>query len=593
MDNRFFKVPFASNGDTQTIPDETDNEGFVSFNEGWGGDYERDLRTDTRAKPVGRKEMNYVLNAITRNIRQYQTTGFPEFITAADNNGAAFAYGTGVVVMHNNALYLSLVSNNTSVPGTDESTWQVYIQREATEGETLAGVSAISAITPRRLKLKTDIIENSITDISSSLSRVGNLQVAQVYLESSGVVTLTVPTDCVQILLIGRYVTDGVESRDRWDSTIYANGELVDTTSFYGFVTGGSGHGHHRREFLPFSKLIDMQVLAGDPINFQYTSNRNSNTTFTVFYIQGVSTEEPDQPSTIIISPLNSVINAGTSQQLIAMVLPSSAAAEYPVTWQVSDPALGTIDSNGRYSANVGASGTQSVIASVSTGLASTAIITQHIFLTGIEIGDAPADLVAGNTYTVPVTYTPSNYTEAILTSSSDSTSATLSALGTLSISNAGSTTLSLAGANSGITKSITIVAVDKETPDVFLKIENNLSDVSSISEARENLELGELATKDSLTAGDVGAVHIADVAIVAELDLNSMTGPGEYFQNISSNALLSLHYPVNVAGAFKVYRTGVDAGGCRQVYMPYNSTSEYRRYAYGDPLVFSAWIEK
>lgn len=586
-------MPFASNGDTQTIQDETDNEGFVSFNEGWGGDYERDLRTDTRAKPVGRKEMNYVLNAITRNIRQYQTTGFPEFITAADNNGAAFAYDTGVVVMHNNALYLSLVSNNTSVPGTDESTWQVYIQRESTEGETLAGVSAISAITPRRLKLKTDIIENSITDISSSLSRVGNLQVAQVYLESSGVVTLTVPTDCVQILLIGRYVTDGVESRDRWDSTIYANGELVDTTSFYGFVTGGSGHGHHRREFLPFSKLIDMQVLAGDPINFQYTSNRNSNTTFTVFYIQGVSTEEPDQPSTIIISPLNSVINAGTSQQLIAMVLPSSAAAEYPVTWQVSDPALGTIDSNGRYSANVGASGTQSVIASVSTGLASTAIITQHIFLAGIEIGDAPADLVAGNTYTVPVTYTPSNYTEAILTSSSDSTSATLSALGTLSISNAGSTTLSLAGANSGITKSITIVAVDKETPDVFLKIENNLSDVSSISEARENLELGELATKDSLTAGDVGAVHIADVAIVAELDLNSMTGPGEYFQNISSNALLSLNYPINVAGALKVYRTGVDEVGCRQVYMPYNSTSEYRRYAYGDPLVFSAWIEK
>lgn len=586
-------MPFASNGDTQTIQDETDNEGFVSFNEGWGGDYERDLRTDTRAKPVGRKEMNYVLNAITRNIRQYQTTGFPEFITAADNNGVAFAYGTGVVVMYNNTLYLSLVSNNVSVPGSDESTWQVYIQREATEGETLAGVSAISAITPRRLKLKTDIIENSITDISSSLSRVGNLQVAQVYLESSGVVTLTVPTDCVQILLIGRYVTDGVESRDRWDSTIYANGELVDTTSFYGFVTGGSGHGHHRREFLPFSKLIDMQVLAGDPINFQYTSNRNSNTTFTVFYIQGVSTEEPDQPSTIIISPLNSVINAGTSQQLIAMVLPSSAAAEYPVAWQVSDPALGTIDSNGRYSANVGASGTQSVIASVSTGLASTAIITQHIFLTGIEFGDVPANLVAGNTYTVPITYTPANYTEAILTSSSDSTSATLSALGTLSISNAGSTTLSLAGANSGITKSITIVAVDKETPDVFLKIENNLSDVSSISEARENLGLGELATKDSLTAGDVGAVHIADVAIVAELDLNSMTGPGEYFQNISSNALLSLNYPINVAGVLKVYGTGVDAVGCRQVYMPYNSTSEYRRYAYGDPLLFSAWIEK
>lgn len=35
---------------------------------------------------------------------------------------------------------------------------------------------------------------------------------------------------------------------------------------------------------------------------------------------------------------------------------------------------------------------------------------------------------------------------------------------------------------------------------------------------------------------------------------------------------------------------TGVSEGACRQFYWPYNSTKEYRRCGYGDPLVFSEW---
>ncbi|WP_431021801.1 pyocin knob domain-containing protein [Erwinia rhapontici] len=105
-------------------------------------------------------------------------------------------------------------------------------------------------------------------------------------------------------------------------------------------------------------------------------------------------------------------------------------------------------------------------------------------------------------------------------------------------------------------------------------------------------MALGNLAIKDALTANETGAVPVADKTLPADTDLRTVTEPGEYFQNITSNATLALNYPVAIAGALKVYRTGVDEGGCLQVYMPYNSTAEFRCYAFGDPLVFSDWKE-
>ncbi|MBN5270809.1 hypothetical protein JY473_01590 [Serratia marcescens] len=130
-----------------------------------------------------------------------------------------------------------------------------------------------------------------------------------------------------------------------------------------------------------------------------------------------------------------------------------------------------------------------------------------------------------------------------------------------------------------------------------YLVIKNNLSEIADAgevaqAESQKNLGLGELATKDTVTAEETDAVPVADKTLPAGTDLNAITEPGEYFQNETSNATLALNYPEAVAGALKVYRTGGDVGACRQVYMPYNSTVEHRRYAFGDPLVFSAWIE-
>ncbi|AFC22519.1 tail fiber protein [Pectobacterium phage ZF40] len=603
MDQKFFRVPFAQSGDRQTIPDATQTSGAVSFPSGWGGDYAKDPAVDANAKPVEREAMNAILYAITNAVRQYQTFGFPEYITPADNNGGAFSYSSGAVVRYRAAAdqpfksYVSIADNNTSVPGSDETKWQEFIYREATTQEITEGTSGTTVVSPRRLKERTDIIDGEIDEINDSLTRVGNLQVAQVSIDAQGSVVLNAPTDCVQILIIGHYTADAVESRDYWESKLSVNGAVVDTTPFYGYVTGSRGHGHHRRELLPFSQLVDMQLTAGDAINFEYSSNRGSSTTFTVFYIQGVSTDKPDHPTAIIISPGSSTINAGGQQQLTATVLPANVAADYPVTWSVSDPALGSVDSNGLYTANSGASGTQSVIASVSTGLASTATITQHVYLTNIDIGNPPANLIADRTYTVPITYSPSNYTEPVQTSSSDSTIATLSIDGTLTISSGGTATLTLTGASSGVTDSITITATEEVVPERYLQIAERLSEISTAGSAaqaaaRSNLGLGGLATKDSLTAADVGAVPQASASLGTE-NLNTVTSPGRKFQSLTSNATLARNYPVALAGMLDVIRTTDE--GIRQTFYPYNTTEVYHRYCVdvgANPIVFSTWAK-
>ncbi|MBT0723295.1 hypothetical protein HH682_02315 [Rosenbergiella sp. S61] len=96
--------------------------------------------------------------------------------------------------------------------------------------------------------------------------------------------------------------------------------------------------------------------------------------------------------------------------------------------------------------------------------------------------------------------------------------------------------------------------------------------------------------TKDALTVNETGAVPMADKTLPAGTDLNGITESGQYFQNVTSNATMLLNYPEAVAGVLVVYSTGVDDGGCRQGYMPYNFTLEYRRYAFGSPLGFSTW---
>lgn len=118
MDQKFFRIPFADGGDQTAIPDDLDPSGFVSFDTGYGFDYERDRATDPAAKAIERAKMNYLFFAVTEALQALQTRGLPEWITAANNGGAAYPYADSALVLHGGALYISLQAANTEEPGT-------------------------------------------------------------------------------------------------------------------------------------------------------------------------------------------------------------------------------------------------------------------------------------------------------------------------------------------------------------------------------------------------------------------------------------------------------------------------------------------
>lgn len=650
MDQKFFRIPFASAGDKQQIPDDKNAEGYVSFVEGWGEDYQKDLMSDANAKEVERDVMNGILNAITVALRQYQTDSFPEWITPANNGGTAYPYGVGVVVRHrqgNGAFisYVSLTDNNTTEPGTEGARWQGFIYRRASQDEADAGTDDTLIITPPTLQQAIkNAIGNITTELAPFLLPVGiiaawgstvppdgwieangqafdiakNPKLHAVYPSGNvpdlrgrfvrgwahgsgedpepgrGILSLQLPADMNHYHLIGRANADSGERGD--DFTMPVRGQNWHGQSY------GAREFWCPDQFPHFSQIPNGQVgqslASGNPVKYDDSAGMNAPHPVNVALMYIVKTDQADNikpdptPTNIIVTPSSLNIGVGKTQQFTAQVLPADLAPNFPVTWISTNTAVGAINGNGLFTA-VGP-GTTDIIASVSSGLSVRLTVRVDILLTSIALAAIP-DQVAGNTYELVVTKTPSNATETLSYASTDSAVASLTTDGRLMAAGEGTATVSVTGSVSGVSANRVVKVTAAPVVSDYLAIKNNLSEIADAGKkaqeaSQKNLGLGKLATKDAITAKETGAVPVSDKTLPAGTDLNTITEPGEYFQNVTSNATLALNYPEAVAGALKVYRTGVDAGACRQVYMPYNSTVEHRRYAFGDPLVFTAW---
>lgn len=129
----FFRQPFAASGDKTAIP-QTTGDGTVNYNVGWGPDYSLDPATDPDAKRVPRDQTNQFYYDVTDNLRQYQLTGTPEFVTSAQNGGSAVAYAIGARVRLGDVTYTSLVAANTATPGADPTKWRPTDAFSLTDG---------------------------------------------------------------------------------------------------------------------------------------------------------------------------------------------------------------------------------------------------------------------------------------------------------------------------------------------------------------------------------------------------------------------------------------------------------------------------
>jgi hypothetical protein len=123
---KYFLYPFGTAGDLTAVPDATQVSGSVSYQQGWGLNYQLDLATNPSALPLSRAQTNQLFYDVTTNIQQYQQHGVPEFILASQNLGVAFPYAKYAIVRYNDGggykNYISLIDNNTDTP--PSANWQ-------------------------------------------------------------------------------------------------------------------------------------------------------------------------------------------------------------------------------------------------------------------------------------------------------------------------------------------------------------------------------------------------------------------------------------------------------------------------------------
>jgi microcystin-dependent protein len=118
----YFYYPFAIDGDVAAIPVTTQPGGSISYQQGYGPDYEKNLLTDPTALPIGRTTMNQLFFDITTLLQQYSQYGTPPFITTSQNQGTPFPYPIYARTYYSGVVYENQVADNTATPGTD-ATW--------------------------------------------------------------------------------------------------------------------------------------------------------------------------------------------------------------------------------------------------------------------------------------------------------------------------------------------------------------------------------------------------------------------------------------------------------------------------------------
>lgn len=105
-----FKVPFATQGNRTSIPNEVQADGAVSYTQGYGYDYERDQVSDPAAKDIEREKMNGIFHDITEAVGEIQNYGFPKWAEEGK------PYPIRAIVYHKNKVWQSKVENNEVEP---------------------------------------------------------------------------------------------------------------------------------------------------------------------------------------------------------------------------------------------------------------------------------------------------------------------------------------------------------------------------------------------------------------------------------------------------------------------------------------------
>lgn len=230
-------------------------------------------------------------------------------------------------------------------------------------------------------------------------------------------------------------------------------------------------------------------------------------------------------PSNLIISPSSINGATGSQIQLTATVLPDEVAAQYPVSYRSSDTSVCTVNAAGLVT--LMGPGTATIIATISTGLAFTVPVTSERYLTTLVMATVP-NITEGDEYQVILSASPTNYTEAINYSSSNTDIALITSEGIISAVSQGTCMITATGASSGVTtsRSLTVTQATVTTP--YLLINNVLSEIAdkgtdAQKQARKNIDIKNAASEiwipedtiNNIPAGTLPEVLIAIASLI------------------------------------------------------------------------------
>lgn len=126
--NGYFDVVFGQDGDLTAVPDGVQGDGSVSYDQGYGPDYELDPTSNPDALLIERRKFNQLLFDVTTAVQNWQQHSIAPFITPTMNGGTAFSYSKNDLVRYDPgsgiALYQSLINANTDLP-TVTASWEL------------------------------------------------------------------------------------------------------------------------------------------------------------------------------------------------------------------------------------------------------------------------------------------------------------------------------------------------------------------------------------------------------------------------------------------------------------------------------------
>ena len=186
-------IPFAENGDRETIPQTAPLNGAVNFGEGYGSNYDLAL-SSPGALPIERDSFNQIINTITGNIQDWQENTYPLYVTAAQNGGTAVTYPVGTRVRYDDGngvlVYRAINSSGASSVPTTSGDWVVDSAASGSGSFTLNAAVAPSG----NVVLSSSIAGLELPDgVPLYFMPTSNGTSGLIDLERSGETTLTIP----------------------------------------------------------------------------------------------------------------------------------------------------------------------------------------------------------------------------------------------------------------------------------------------------------------------------------------------------------------------------------------------------------------